>query len=103
MKIIKICFASVLLLFLLLFLSYRNGYYRDLNKEKRILTDEKIMEYEEDLKNGVDVSNKEYVIVTPTYDNKYTRKFLDISKIIEDGFDGVIKYLFKKLGNMVDE
>ena len=103
MKIFKISFLVILLLFFLLFLSYRNGYYRDLNKEKRILTDEKIAEYEEDLKNGVDVSNKEYVVVTPTYDNKLTRKFLDISKIIENGFDDVIKYLFKKLGSVVDE
>ena len=68
-----------------------------------LLTDEKIKEYEEDLKNGVDVSQKEYIVSSPTYDNVYTRKILSISNIIEDGINSTIKYFFKKIGSIVDE
>lgn len=103
MKIIKIVFVLLLFCFLVLFLSYQNGYYRNINKEKMLLTDEKIKEYEEDLKNGVDVSQKEYIVSSPTYDNVYTRKILSISNIIEDGINSTIKYFFKKIGSIVDE
>ena len=102
-KGLKVFFIIIVLLYLLLFFSYKNGYYRDLNKEKKILTDEKIKEYEEDLKNGVDVTKKEYVVVEPSYDNSYTRACLKLSKAIENGFDKTIKYLFKKLSKFVDE
>ena len=102
-KGLKYVFILIVLLYLLLFFSYKNGYYEDINKEKKILTDEKIKEYEEDLANGVDVSKKEYVVITPSYDNAYTKVILKISKNIEKGFDKVIKFLFKKVGNVIDE
>ena len=102
-RVIKICFILIILLYLLLFASYKNGYYRDVNKEKKILTDEKIKEYENDLKNGVDVSKKEYVIIVPDYDNTYTRLALKISKYLENGFDKTIRYFFHKLGEIADE
>jgi len=102
-KGIKIVFIGIVALYLLLYFSYKNGYYRDINNEKKILTEEKIKEYEEDLKNGVDVTKKEYVVVAPSYDNNLTRGFLKISKTIESGFDKTIKYIFKKLNKMDDE
>lgn len=102
-KWLKISFIVIILLYLLLFFSYKNGYYKELNKEKKILTEEKIKEYEEDLKNGVDVTQKDYIVETPSYDNAYTRAFLKLSKSIESGFDKTIKYLFRKLSKFVDE
>ena len=102
-KGIKIVFIVVIALYLLLYFSYKNGYYKDINSEKKILTEEKIKEYEEDLKNGVDVSQKEYVVLAPSYDNNLTRSLLKISKAIESGIDKTIKYIFKKLNNMVDD
>ncbi len=102
-KYLKIGFLLIVLLYLLLFFSYKNGYYKDLNEEKKILTDEKIKEYEEDLKNGIDVTKKEYVVVEPSYDNAYTRTFLKLSKTIESSFDKTIKYLFRKISKIVDD
>ena len=103
MKTFKIIMIVLVLAFLLLFLSYENGYYRSLNKEKMLLTDEKIKEYEEDLKNGVDVSSKSYVVTPQEYDSPYTREILNISSIIEKGLSNMIKYIFQKVGNIVDE
>lgn len=102
MKVIKIFLIIIIFIYLILYFSYKNGYYIDKNKEKSILTEEKIKEYEEDLKNGVDVSNKDYVVITDNYDNSYTRLSLKISKKIEQGFDKVIKFLFNRLGNTIN-
>ena len=99
----KIGLLVVVVLYLLLYFSYKNGYYIDKNKEKSILTEEMIKEYEEDLKNGVDISKKEYVVITDSYDNDYTRVSLKISKKIENAFNKVIKYLFNHVGQTINE
>lgn len=102
-SIFKIILIIIIVFYLILYFSYRNGYYIDKNKEKSLLTEEKIKEYEEDLKNGVDVNNKDYIIVEDNYDNKYTRVSLLISKKIENTFDNIIKYFFKKIGDTINE
>ncbi len=102
-QLIKILFIIILLFYLVLYFSYRNGYYLDKNKEKALLTDEKIKEYEEDLKTGVDVSKKDYVVIENSYDNSYTRFSLSISRRIEKGLDRVIKYFFKKVSKTINE
>ena len=67
------------------------------------LTEEKIKEYENDLKNGVDVSKKSYIVVRDNYDNTYSRLLLRISNKIEKGFDKTIKYIFKKISARINE
>ena len=86
-----------------LFLAYQNGYIEKENFERKILTDEMIKEYENDLKNGVDVSSKEYVIVKPSYANIYTNNLLKVSKKIENSIDKVIKYFFKKVSEQIND
>ncbi len=98
----KIFCVMIIIIFLILFFSYKNGYYIDKNKEKSILTEEMIKEYENDLKNGVDVSQKEYVVLSDSYDNKYTKASLKISKQIENVFDKVIKYIFNRVSTRIN-
>ena len=99
----KIFLIVLIIIYIILFISYKSGYYIDKNKEKMILTEEKIKEYEEDLKNGVDVTNKDYIVITDNYDNKYTRVSLMISKKIEHGVSSVIKYFFSKISDSINE
>lgn len=99
----KISLIILIVLYLVLYFSYHNGYYIDKNKERVLLTEEKIKEYEEDLKKGIDTSKKDYIIVSDTYDNTYTRLSLAISKKIESGFDKVIKYFFRKVSDSINE
>ena len=100
---IKTILIILIIFYFVLYFSYRNGYYIDRNKEKMMLTEEKIKEYEDDLKNGVDVSQKDYVIITNHYDNNYTRASLRVSKKIEKGIDKIIKFFFKKIGDTINE
>ena len=99
----KIGFIVIIVLYLLLYFTYKNGYYERLNEEKRVLTELKIKEYEEDLASGVDVSKKDYVVIRPSYDNVYTRKTLEISSYIEKIIDKSIKYLFRRISGMIEE
>ena len=101
-KSFKMFAILIIIIFFILYFSYKNGYYIDKNKEKMILTEEKINEYENDLKNGVDVSKKDYLVIENNYDNGYTRLSLKISKMIESSFDKIIKFIFKKIGNTIN-
>ena len=99
----KIFLVILIVTYIILFISYKSGYYIDKNKEKMILTEEKIKEYEEDLKNGVDVTNKDYIVIDDSYDNKYTRMSLMISKKIENGISSIIKSFFSKISDTINE
>ena len=90
-------------MFLGLFFAYQNGLGERWNNERKILTEEMIKEYEEDLKKGVDVTKKEYVVVKPTYSSVYSSSILKISKKIEEGINNVIKYFFQKISDSINE
>jgi len=102
-KVFKFCFLALLGIFLLLFVSYENGYYERINGEKALMTEEMIMKYEEDLANGVDVTKEDYSIKKNDYANLYTKTSLKVSGKFEDTIDSVIKFFFKKLNDLVGE
>ena len=99
----KIFLILLCISYVALYFSYQNGYYEIRNNERKILTDAMIKEYEEDLKNGVDVSNKEYTVIRENYANIYTQNLLKVSKKIEDGIDSFIKYFFRKVSDTINE
>lgn len=102
-KTFKVFLIIMILGYIALYFSYQNGYYEIKNNEKKILTEEMIKEYEEDLKNGVDVTNKEYTVVRKDYSNTYTKNLLKVSRKIEKGLDKIIKYFFNKVGSTINE
>lgn len=102
-KTFKLGFIILIVIYMGLYFSYKNGYYVKKNEENMLLTEDKIREYENDLKNGIDISKKNYLDVKDTYDNKYTRFSLKISKKIESVFDHAMKFIFKKIGNTINE
>ena len=55
------------------------------------------------VKNGVDVTKKEYVVTKPTYSNVYSSSILKVSRKIEEGINQVIKYFFKKISDSINE
>ena len=102
-KFIKVLIIVFVFSFIGLYFSYRNGYYEKRNYEKKILTDEMIEEYENDLLNGVDVTKKDYIPIEHDYTNIYTKSMLSISKTVEKSIDSIIKYLFSKISNTINE
>ncbi len=101
-KIMKYLLITLIVAFIGLYFAYQNGYMEKRNHEEKELTDQMIMEYEEDLKKGIDVTSKNYTVIKPSYANIYSNSFLKISKKIEKGFDKVIKYFFNKISNEIN-
>ena len=102
-KIIKGMVILLIVVYIFLYFSYKNGYYIKKNEELNILTEEKIKEYEEDLKKGLDVSTKNYIVTKNSYDNSYSRFLLRISNKIEKSFDKTIKFIFKRISQTINE
>ena len=102
-KVVKFGFIGIVLVYLILFFSYENGYYERINQEKTLMTEEMIMKYEEDLKNGVDVSKNNYIVEKNNYENVYTKASLKASFKFENFVDSFIKFIFKKVNDVVGE
>lgn len=102
-KVLKVFLFLGIIAFLFIYISYRNGYYIKRNEEEAILTEEKIKEYENDLKNGVDVSQKTYITIRDNYDNNYSRFLLGASHKIEKGIDSIIKFIFGRISKTINE
>lgn len=102
-KVLKIGSLLVVVLYLILYVSYQNGYYERLNQTKKVMTDEMILKYEEDLKNGIDVTKNDYTVNDHDYSNIYTKTSLKAASKIEHLIDKSIKFVFKKINDMVGE
>ena len=95
---------TVFLLFIVyvaLYISVENGYYEKQTEKKTILTEEKIAEFEEDVKNNKEIDIKDYLEAEhqdySSFTSKAGIKFSEgMQKIMTKGIDGTI-YLFKKL------
>lgn len=65
--------------------------------EKRDLTEEQILKFEEDIKNGIEIDIEDYVVKDKNYDNKITDVNKNISSIINYGFKKIFEYLLKNV------
>ena len=61
-KLFRIFIFFLFISFLVLYFSRANGYYEDLNNKKSYLTEDKIKEFEEDVKNGKEIKVENYVV-----------------------------------------
>ena len=65
-RIIKVLFIIILILFLSLYFSkYTNSFYEN----KKVLTDEAILQFEEDLKKGREIDSSNYLREEKDYNN----------------------------------
>lgn len=100
-KYLKSLFLVIIFCFLGLYFFYANGYHESKIRKEKEQMEEMILKYEDDLKNGLDVTKENYVIESPDYSNNFTETSLKLSEKIRQVIDGSIKYIFKKINNMV--
>lgn len=83
-KFMLLCF---LFLFITIYISDQKGYYKYGTHERKILTDDAIQRFEEDIKNGnaIDVNN--YYVEDKDYSNNVSKVGLKIS----NGIGGFIR------------
>lgn len=102
-KYIKPIFLIIVFSYLGLYFFYSSSYQESLIRKEKELMEEMVLKYEEDLANGKDVSKEDYIIKQPDYSNIYTNTTLKLSSKITSFIDGAIKFLFRKLSEMVNE
>ena len=101
-KIFKGLLAGLIVCFLGLFYAYSNGYYEKKQNDKVLLTNEMIEKFEQDIKDGRDVTIDSYLKEEPDYSTKTTKLSLKLSNKAENLIDGAIKFIFQKLGSVVE-
>lgn len=95
-KFIKYIFIFIIGLFLLLYFFGSNVFQSRLTV-KRDLTQEQIDKFEEDVRNGVEVDIKNYIVKDKKYNNIITDTNSKISNVIEYSFKKIFEYLLKNI------
>ena len=61
MKVFYIILSILFIIFLIIFISTNSGYYEYKNNQKTIFTEEKIKEFEKDIKEGKNIKINNYL------------------------------------------
>ena len=102
-KIIKGIFFILLLSFIVLLILEETGYYKTRTSKVKTLTEEQIKVFEEDIKAGKEIDINDYVINRVDYSNELSNNIYKISLKLEKGLDTIIKFIFKKVNEMVED
>ena len=101
-KLIKGIFYLFLLSFIVLLVLEETGYYKTRTSKVKTLTEEQIKVFEQDIKSGKEIDINDYVINRVDYTNDLSNNIYKISLKLEKGLDSVIKFIFKKVNEMVE-
>ena len=97
----KIKFKYILLILFLLFLglyfSSNAGLIDYQAKYKKNLTEKQIAEFEEDIKNGVNIDLKDYIGREERYNNKISKATLKVSNMIGNTVKSILDYLLNEI------
>ncbi len=104
-KLNKFFWYVFLILFMAFFTLYtagRFGYYEYTQNEKKVLTEEQIKKFEEDVKSGKEIDIDKYLVVKEDFQGKSKRMGLKISEFIGNYTKIGIDKIFKILNNLVE-
>ena len=84
--------------FLVLYFAQMNGYYEDLNNKKSYLTEEKIKQFEKDVKKVKKIEVENYVVnLKKDYGNKISSFGLFTSKVFSESFKWSMSNIFSAI------
>ena len=103
-KVFLCILLSLFIFFIILLLAQSQGYYKNRNEKAKILTEEQIINFEEDIKNGKKIDIKKYVLYEDKdYSNKISKDVYGVSLKLENIVDSAIKMVFNGVGSLVSE
>lgn len=103
-RVFKPIIIFILIIFISAYYVSNSGYYEYHMQQKTVLTNEKIKEFEEDVKNNKDIDIKNYLEYEEVdYSNKLSNLVYDFSNNGVKVSRKVIKALFKKLSYLVED
>ena len=102
-KIFNTIVFSLFILFISLFFASNTGYYEYQNNKKKTITEEKMKEFEEDLKNGKKIVISNYLNSDyKNYDNKVTKFGNLLSEIIDNEMMNILEKTFKYIEKSIE-
>ena len=103
-KVFLVIVLSFFIFFIILLLAQSQGYYKNRNEKSKILTEEQIKTFEEDLKNGKDIDIKKYVLYEDKdYTNKVTTNIYKVSLKLENAVNSTIKLVLSGASTIVTD
>ena len=98
-KTIKLLGSLLVIMFLSVYFSrFNSSYYEN----KNILTEEAIIQFEKDVKEGKNINVSTYLKEEKDYSNKASSIAMKTSNFIESGFKKTLKLLFKALSGLIE-
>ena len=102
-KIFNTIMLCLFILFISLYIASETGYYEYETRKKQVFTEEKIKEFEEDVKNGKKIDIKDYLEdTTKNYDNKITKFGNTLSDIVNYGMIDGLEKTFKFVEKLIE-
>ena len=102
LNIIRLIVLILVFLFFVLYFMQASGYDEYTRNRGNMLSEEQIKEYEEDIKEGKDVTIKVYLNKDKVnYVNKVSKLGLDLSYLIETAFNNGMNPFFNMLNEAV--
>lgn len=90
--------------FLVLYFAQKAGYYEDMQNKKATLTEDKIKQFEKDVKDNKEIKVENYMVnLKKDYSNNISDFGLITSKTVSKYFKMGMNKLFKDIGNSIDE
>lgn len=96
-KLIKIITMTLLISFFALYIMTSGGYYEYKLNNQNILTEEAIKQFEKDVKEGKQIIASNYIKEQKTYSNKANILANELSDLISNIYDKIMKFLFKQI------
>lgn len=102
--LIKMILVVIMVVFVVSYAISESGYYEYTMQQRTVITNEKIKEFEQDIKDNKDIDLVEYLEKDEiNYSNKVTNLVYNISDNSNKLARKLIKAIFKKLGSFVEE
>lgn len=102
-KIFHGCIWVLFLSFLVLYFAEAGGYYESVNSKKTYLTNEKIKQFEKDVKEGREIKVENYMVeIKKDYSNNISRFGLFTSKTFAKYFKKGLTSIFSGIDKMVN-
>ena len=94
----------ILIIFITSYLISESGYYEYTVQQRTIITNEKIKEFEQDIKDNKDIDLIDYLDKGELdYSNAFTNLVYRISDNSNKLAKKAMKYLFKKIGSLIED
>ena len=103
-KIPLIIFLSLFTFYVILILAQSGGYYKTKSEKAKILTEEQIASFEQDIEKGRKIDVKKYVLYEDKdYTNDVSNNVYKVSLKLEGVFDSVIRLIFNSASKTVND